>query len=190
MDSVEGKSNKSGIRWKGEALEWGGLELKALIESNDPVVLHGLNSKVKYVRLVRRKVARKNRFYAQLVGSGKPLIKPQNSLGKGDVGLDLGPSTIAVVSETDAQLLEFASSLDFEAARIRRLQRLMDRSRRATNPGNYNPNGTVKKGHMQWNSSKSYLKLKNSKANLERKLAAQRKSLHGELVTYHLTPTT
>jgi transposase len=182
FDSVEGKSNKAGIRWKGESVEWSGLKLPALINSNDPVVLHGINSKVKYVRLVRRKIAGKNRFYAQLVCEGKPFIKPKNTLGTGDVGIDIGPSTIAVISESDAHLQQFASELDFDAARIRRLQRKMDRARRANNSDNFNPNGTVKKGCKGWKNSKTYLKTKTQKANLERKLAAHRKSLHGELV--------
>jgi hypothetical protein len=39
-----------------------------------------------------------------LVCQGKPFIKPKNYLGAGDVGIDIGPSTIAVVSETKAQL--------------------------------------------------------------------------------------
>ena len=182
FDSVEGKSNAAGLRWKGDRVEWSGLKLQANITSNDPVILHGLNSKVKYVRLVRRKINGRNRFYAQLVCQGKPFIKPKNYLGTGDVGIDIGPSTIAVVSDTDVQLQQFAPTLEFEAAHIRRLQRKMDRSRRATNPGNYNPNGTLKKGKKQWNSSKTYLKIRSAKANLERKLAAHRKSLHGELV--------
>jgi transposase len=182
MDCVEGKSNKSGIKWKGETVEWGGLLLKALITTNDPVIWHGLNSKVKYVRLVRRKVSGRNRFYVQLVCEGKPFIKPKNKLGKGSVGIDIGPSTIAIVSNEECHLKQFASELEFDAARIRRLQRKMDRSRRATNPSNYNPNGTAKKGKKRWNSSKTYLKIRTSKANLERRLAAHRKSLHGELV--------
>jgi transposase len=182
MDSVEGKSNKSGIKWKGEVVEWGGLQLAALITTNDPVILHGLNSKVKYVRLVRRKINGRNRFYAQLVCQGRPFVKPKNKLGCGEVGIDIGPSTIAVVGDKQASLQQFASALEFDAARIRRLHRKMDRSRRANNPDNYNPNLTVKKGHKQWNNSKSYLKTRNFKANLERKLAAHRKSLHGELV--------
>ncbi len=179
MDSVEGKSNKSGIKWKGEAVEWGELQLKALIGNNDPVILHGLNSKVKYVRLVRRKINGRNRFFAQLVCQGKPFIKPKNTLGAGNVGIDIGPSTIAIVGDEQTSLQQFATELEFDAARIRRLQRKMDRSRRANNPENYNPNGTVKKDKKRWNSSKSYLKARNSKANLERKLAAHRKSLHG-----------
>jgi transposase len=182
MDSVEGKRNTSGIRWKGEVVEWGGLQLRARIPGNDSVILHGLNSKVKYVRLVRRKISGKNRFYAQLVCQGKPFIKPKNTLGQGDVGIDIGPSTIAVVSDTESRLQQFASKLEFDAQKVRKLQRRMERSRRATNADNYNPNGTLKKGKKKWNSSKSYLKTRTSKANLERKLAAHRKSLHGELV--------
>ncbi|MBD0344071.1 MAG: hypothetical protein ICV63_04415 [Coleofasciculus sp. Co-bin14] len=56
----------------------------------------------------------------------------------------------------------------------------MDRSRRATNPGNFNPNGTVKKGSLAWNTSNTYIRTRSAKANLERKLAAHRKSLHGK----------
>jgi transposase len=153
-----------------------------LITNNDPVILHGLNSSVKYVRLVRRKVSGKNRFYAQLICNGKPFIKPKNALGFGVVGLDIGPSTIAIVSDESAQLKEFASELEFNAKAIRRLQRRMDRSRRANNPDNFNPNSTVKKGKNKWNSSKTYLKVRSSFRDLERKLAAHRKSLHGKLV--------
>ena len=182
LDSVEGKSNKTGIRWKGDSVEWSGLKLECLITSNDPVILHGLNASVKYVRLVRRKVSGKNRFYAQLICNGKPFIKPKNSLGIGIVGLDLGPSTIAVVSDAEAHLKEFATELEFDTKAVRRLQRKMDRKRRSTNPDNFNPNGTTKKGKNEWNRSKTYLKVRNSKANLERKLAAHRKSLHGQLV--------
>ncbi len=182
MDSVEGKSNKSGIKWKREAVEWGGIELKALISFNDPVILHGLNSKVKYVRLVRRKVSGKNRFYAQLVCESKPFAKPKHFLGQGNVGLDIGPSTIAIAGDSSFALKELASEIEFQDKQIRRLQRKMDRSRRATNPDNYKSNGTVEKGKKRWNNSKSYLKTKASKANLERRLVAHRKSLHGELV--------
>jgi hypothetical protein len=117
-----------------------------------------------------------------LVCQGKPFIKPKNTLGTGDVGIDIGPSTIAIVCDEESHLKQFASELKFDTARVRRLQRKMDRSRRATNPDNFNSNGTVKKGSKRWNNSKTYLKTSNSKANLERKLTAHRKSLHGELV--------
>lgn len=68
----------------------------------------------------------------------------------------------------------------------------MESSRRANNPDNYNPNfinnkgwkkkGTIKKGRKTWNNSHAYQKTRTAKSNLERKLAAHRKSLHGQLV--------
>lgn len=182
MDSVESKSNTAGIRWRSDGVDWSGLRMAALIEGYDPVIIHGLSCRVKYVRLVRRKRNGLNLFYAQLVCVGMPFKKPKNILGSGDVGLDLGPSTIAVVADNTASLEQFAAQLQLKDRQIRKLQRRMDRSRRANNQDNYNSNKTVKKGTKKWNNSKTYLKVRNSKANSERKLAAHRKSLHGELV--------
>ena len=99
-----------------------------------------------------------------------------------DVGIDIGPSTIAIVSEEFAQLEQFAAELECKDKQIRKLQRQLDRSRRANNPENYNPNGTIKKGKKKWNNSNTYSKTRDSKANLERKLAGHRKSLHGQMV--------
>ena len=42
----------------------------------------------------------------------------------------------------------------------------MDRSRRATNPQNYNPDGTIKKGKKTWKYSDRYKKLKAKHAEL------------------------
>lgn len=53
MDSVEGKSNATGIRWREDCVEWSGLTLKAVLTKNDPVILHGLKAKIKYVRTVQ-----------------------------------------------------------------------------------------------------------------------------------------
>ncbi len=98
------------------------------------------------------------------------------------MGLDLGPSTIAVVGDKSARLELFASELAFQDKQLRKLQRRLDRSRRANNSDNYNPNGTISKGKKQWNNSKTYSKIRNAKANLERKFSGHRKSLHGAMV--------
>jgi transposase len=193
LDSLEGKTNTTGIRWHQQALVWGSeLKLQPYLKGNDPVILHGLNSRVKYVRLVRRRLNNQTRYYAQLICEGQPFIKPKNQIGSGVVGLDIGPSTIAIVGETGAKLDLFAPQLKSQEKQIRRLQRRMERSRRANNPENYNSDfvdsqgkqkkGTVKKGDKKWNDSKSYRSARSAKANLERKLAAHRKSLHGRLV--------
>ena len=187
MDSLESKSNVAGIRWRNDGVEWSSVRLNAIISDYDPVVIHGLSSRVKYVRLVRRKRNGRNFFCAQLVCEGKAFQKPKNKLGIGNVGIDIGPSTIAIVGEESVRLEQFAAELEFQDKQIRKLQRRLDRSRRATNPGNYNPNGTCALGKQKWNSSKTYLKTRDAKANLERKLAGHRKSLHGQMVNSILT---
>jgi hypothetical protein len=141
--------------------------------------------------MVRRRLNNKIRYYAQLVCEGKPFIKPKNQIGSGVVGKDLLPSTIAIVGEGTAKLDLLALELNLVEKQIR-LQRKIERSRRANNASNYNPDfvdgkgkkkkGTIKKGCQEWNESKIYRLTRSESANLERKLAAHRKSLHGRLV--------
>jgi hypothetical protein len=59
----------------------------------------------------------------------------------------------------------------------------MDRSRRATNPDNYLPNGTAKKGPKRWERSERYKARQRRRAEVERRLAAERKRAHGALAT-------
>src|SRR5260221_1115801 len=71
LDSVEGKTNTSGLRWcvetgsGGEAIRyvrWLGLRLEPLIDGRDGVVAPGLAAPVKSGRLVRRQLKGGNRF--------------------------------------------------------------------------------------------------------------------------------
>ena len=183
MDTVEGKSNASGIRWRTDRVKWLGLELEAIIpdDPDDPVIAHGLSSRVKFVRLVRRKLNGRNRFYVQLVCEGQPYQKPQNQIGAGVVGLDLGPSTIAAVSEQEAFLEQFCAELEPCQKAIRRLQRKIDRQRRANNPHNYEPDGTIRRGPKVWRKSGRQRRTETKLAELHRKQAAYRKSLHGRM---------
>lgn len=66
LDTVEGKSNHTGIRWRGGHVEWLGLSLPAILNPRDPVIVHALDCRVKYVRLVRRKLGGQDWYYAQL----------------------------------------------------------------------------------------------------------------------------
>jgi putative transposase len=182
MDTVEGKSNASGIRWREGRVEWLGLILQAMIDPEDKVIAHGLSCRIKYVRLVRRKLNGRNRFYAQLVCEGQPYQKERNQPGQGVVGLDIGPSSIAVVGEREAFLAQFCAELNTPWKKIRRLQRKLDRQRCANNPANYNPDGTIKRGPKAWCKSGRMRRTEAQLSELWRKLAAYRKSLHGRLV--------
>lgn len=91
MDSLEEKRKRGPMRWESDYLVWKGLKLAPYLTKNDPVILHGLNSPVKYVRLVRRKLNGKNRFYVQLINEGTPFQKDKNKIGDNLVGADIGP---------------------------------------------------------------------------------------------------
>jgi putative transposase len=181
LDTVEGKTNTSGLRWCGDRVEWKGLVLPALLNPKDPVQAHGLACPVKYVRLVRRKLGERNRFYAQLVCQGVPFQKPRYPLGRGIVGLDLGPSTIAVVSKEAALLSAFCPEVAPDARALRRLDRQLDRQRRANNPANYDERGQIKRGPKRWKVSKRQRQVQARRRELHRKLAATRKRSHGQL---------
>jgi putative transposase len=181
LDTVEGKSNHAGIRWREDRVEWFGLVLPARIDPKDEVIQHALNCRIKYVRLVRRK-GKRDRLYAQLVCEGKPFRKSQNTLREGVVGIDGGPSMLARVSDREARLDRFCTQLRRKHKKIRCLQRKLDRSRRTSNPHNYNPDGTVKKGARRWKKTKTCIKTEVELLELYRKEVAHRRCLVGRLV--------
>ncbi|HLG76984.1 MAG TPA: transposase [Ktedonobacteraceae bacterium] len=199
LDSVEGKRNDVGMRFvldpnagDGGFLLWNTDVIPAIIDWLDPVVAHGLRHPIKYVRLVRRSASGAaaqgadrdgKRYFVQLVLEGHPFSKrAHEQAGTDIIGLDIGPQTLAIVPrEHAADLVTFCEALAPNANKKRRLQRKMDRQRRATNPHNYDQQGRVKKGKKHWNASKRYQATRRQHAKAERKLAAHRKSLHGKL---------
>jgi Putative transposase DNA-binding domain len=206
IDSVEGKRNDVGMRFvldpnagDGGFLVWNKEVIPAIIDWLDPVVSHGLRHKIKYVRLVRRKASGPdaqgadhdgNRYAVQLVLEGHLITKKKHEpphsggrqTGSDTIGLDIGPQTLAIVpQEGSADLITFCEELAPHARKKRRLQRKMERQRRANNPDNYDQQGRVKKGKKRWHESQRYKATRRQHANAERKLAAHRKSLHGKL---------
>ena len=98
------------------------------------------------------------------------------------MGIDLGPTTVAVSGENIASIDKLASKCDNIQPKITRLSKKLDRSRRANNPDNYNEDGTIKRGvKLVWKKEKDlkrYSKLKRELAELRRKQAAIRKQQH------------
>ena len=202
IDGVEGKRNDVGLRFvldpnagDGGFLLWNKEVIPATIDWLDPVVQHGLRHPIKYVRLVRRQAPSDHsqgadhdgkRYFVQLILEGHALIKKKHEeVGTDTIGLDIGPQTLAIVPRAgSADLVVFCEDLVPNAQRSRRLQRKMERQRRANNPENYDEQGRVKKHgkkRLRWKESKRYKASRRQYANAERKLAAHRKSLHGKL---------
>ncbi len=203
LSSIENKRNDTGLRFvlqepkEGNQgyLIWKQDQLPALIDWNDAMVTYGLKHRIKYARLVQRKASSPRAagadaegccYFVQLALEGVPYHKPNHPVGSDIIGADLGPSTIAFVPHKgDASLSLFCEELASDERELRRLQRKMERQRRAANPENYNERGCIKKQgkkRLHWRNSKSYEKTRRRKAAKERKLAAHRKSLHGCLV--------
>jgi hypothetical protein len=204
LSSIENKRNDTALRFVVQTqdegrgpgyLLWHDDQLEALIDWDDPVVTHGLSQRIKYARLVRRRASSPRaqgadregeRYFVQLILAGVPHHKPKHITGTDTVGLDLGPASIAIVPrEAEARLEPLCAELRPDARAIRRLQRRMDRQRRAANPEHYDNKGRAKKrgkGAPRWKQSRGYQATQRRKAARERKLAAHRKSLHGRLV--------
>ena len=203
LDSIENKRNDTGLRFvlqqpeEGQQgyLLWKDDRLAARIDWNDPVVKYGLDHRIKYARLIRRKASSPQaqgadaagfRYFVQLALEGMPYHKPKHPVGSDSIGADLGPSTIALFPHhAAASLSVFCEELAPDEKRLRRLQRKMDRQRRAANPDNYDEKGRIKKHGQQplrWKASRGYEKTRRRKAAKERRLAAHRKSLHGKKV--------
>lgn len=185
LHSLEGKSNVAGIRWNKDTgcVSWNKLVFSAMLPklNQDPYVHSALQSSTKYCRIVWRMEHGKKRWFVQLVQSGTAPAKYE-WLAQGQVvGLDIGPSTVAIVADDEVALEKFAPSVDQPWAEIRVLQRAQDRSRRAMNPDNYEPSGVIKKGARKWVKSSRYIERQTELAELERKLKSGRDRDHGEL---------
>jgi transposase len=178
MDSLEGKAG-TGLIFRNNTLKWSGLEIPCIIDPENDLIQYGLNHRVKFCRIVRRVINGKNRFYLQLICEGTPYQNPKNKVGTEEIGLDIGVGTIATVADTKATLKQFCSELVPDQKKKRKLQRKLDRSLRATNPENYNKNGTVKK-RKKFKKSNRYKSISQDLAETDRVLAAHRKSLHGK----------
>ena len=184
LHSLEGKSNDAVIRYRADpfpAVHYAGLVLSLRLDLKDKRQwqAHALAAPTKYVRLVRRRIGAHQRWFCQLVQEGTaPRVR---RAVEGVVGLDIGPSTLAMVSGTDAALEGLCPEVQEPWREIRRAQRGLDRSRRAMNRENYNGDGTVARGVRYWRYSQRYRRRQRCKAEWERKLAARRKRAHGQL---------
>lgn len=131
--------------------------------------MEALRHHVKYCRIIRKPMGMKYHYYLQLVLEGLPPVK--HTYGSGRVGIDIGTSTCAVVSEDRCLLTVIGGDVKCYDREISRLNRRLDRSRRASNPQNYHPDGTVKHGRKQWTYSNAYRKVFMRKKSMESRRA-------------------
>lgn len=193
--SVAGKSGGVEIIFCGSYVEWKGLKLPIKQDADNTYETEMLQKRVKYCRIVKKPGKSKPHWYVQLMLEGKPAVKYdkrtgelRHPVGDGEVGIDIGPQTIAYASKTEAGLQELADQVQNIEHEKRILQRKLDRSRRATNPENFAEDGTIKKGvRLNWVESKRYVRLQHELAQLQRQQAEVRKQQHTELANHLLS---
>ena len=198
--SISGKTNATGIRFLKDPefdcyyLSWNGLEIPVSVANNE-YEQTAVRNEISLTKIVRKFIRGRYKYYVQVTFRGVPPLKHnmdgsiKYALGEGDVGIDNGTSTMAVVSEKTANMHELADKVQSIESEIRKLLRKMDRSRRATNPSNFNENGTVKTKaeRTKWVESKIYKRDRNKLKDLYRHQADVRKPQHIMLANEVLT---
>jgi hypothetical protein len=162
----------SGRRGKEQQVELA--EIQALIAAG----------KVLSARIVRTVIGGRDTYRMQLVMDGLPTRR--HAVGDGRVSFDLGPSGIAVaVQRADGTwagwVQPLADAIRLDTARLRRTQRHLDRQHRAGSPDCFNGDGTHQPGRCAWQRSYTAKQTTTQVAELHRRLAQHRKTLHGGL---------
>lgn len=194
MYSIEGADNKQAIKYRDGNIIFNKLKMPIIIENNDLYAQKAIQDRVKYCRFLKKNIKGKDYYYVQLILEGIPPKKVNKETGEvnlyitqGDVGIDIGTRTIAYCSNNEVKLLELAPEIENIEKHKRKLQRKMDRSRRAMNPNKYNDNGTINmKDKSKWVKSKRYIKTQAELRGLKQKQADIRKQSHNKLANHIL----
>lgn len=147
-----------------------------------------LQKEIRYLRVVKKWVKNRYKYYLQFILRGNPVVKPRVIANGKRVGIDIGPSSAAIASDKEVRLVELADRVQRNYDKKIQLQRSMDRSRRNMNPQNFNVNGTIKRGvKLTWIESNHYKEMRGQVRELERKNADIRKYQHICLANYILS---
>lgn len=206
---IRAKSNATGIRYQDDTLCIAGMKIPVIRSRKDPFGYEAdmLSRDIRYCGISRKWYPEGWRYFAKLTVLGVPPVKVDPLTGElhhtvtvGRVGLDIGPQTLAAVGDSKVALVELAEGVQKIENELRRINRAMDRSRRATNPAFFNEDGTViridllppecltSRGKRKWKKSKHYFALESRRRYLYRSQAdlrlQQHRALANELLSF------
>ena len=176
INSLEGSSNYNGIVFDGVNVSYLDMIIPVIIP-NDDYTKESLKRKVCYCRILRKPGKRGYHYYVQLVLDGSAPTKERKST-VGRVGIDIGTSTIAIVSDYNASIDELSKDIKDYGKEIKLINRKIERSKRTLNPNNYNDDKTIKKGKHKWVISNHCKKLYSLRSYLYQKVNNKRKYLY------------
>lgn len=182
------------------SVRFAGMTMRVNRSADDP---HGyeenaLSRERCYCRILRKPYPEGWRYFLQIVLKGAPPVKGSQQLGNGSVGNDIGPQTLAAVSSTGVVFEKLAEGAQTLEDRITAVNRAMERSRKAMNPGMYGtdgqiiridrlPSDLVSRGrdgklHRRWRFSKRYRRLAQQRRSLFRQQRELRDTRHRQLI--------
>lgn len=206
--TIEGKNNSANIVFDRKAMKVfigqgrhkTGIRVKRSRKDPCGYEAEALSREICYCRITRKAYPEGWRYFLQLVLKGAPPVKVKpdtgellHPMGEGRVGMDIGPQTLAYCGEDVLDLVELAPGAQNLQEEIRRINRAMDRSRRATNPGMFDKAGQIipgnrlprelldSHGKRKWVKSKQYREMERHRRYLYRKQADLRKAKHQQL---------
>lgn len=173
LRALEGKTNKTSIRFQDGAVFWKGLRLPAYIKGNT-YEREALSQEIRYCRIKRKWIRGRECYYVDLVmcgkcpvrNSGSEMVSESNGVYRANVageeketsvvGLDLGLRRITAVSDTEIRTFSLPEKDRNLEQRRRELARKMERSRRINHPENYDGSGQIRSGEKKWHYSNHY----------------------------------
>ena len=183
--SLEGKNNRTGFIFDIKTMKLKlGKKLFCNLKTIDERQKNCFKNRIKFCHVLKRYIRGKKRYFLQIVFEGTPETDFQ--LGEGEVGLDIGTSTVAISSDDEVKLLKL-SETEQEARKIRILQRSLERKRRMANPDNYDENGKIKKKRKEWKLSRNYFRELNKLKEIYRKKRVKDNQYKNLLVKFILS---
>ncbi len=184
------KKNSTGIRFSLDegnrigTVKWQGLVFSIDLSKCTLYEWQALQSEICYCAVKREKIKGKWKYYIQITLKGhvpdkfnKQTGELKRQLGKGNVGLYFTSTSLTVSTENGVKTypLEIKNNEDEKTELLQK----MDASRRATNPDNYNEDGTSKeKSEIKgWHFSKAYKKYRAELYEIYRKECEEKKLL-------------
>lgn len=184
------KKNSTGIRFSLDegnrigTVKWQGLVFSIDLSKCTLYEWQALQSEICYCAVKREKIKGKWKYYIQITLKGhvpnkfdKQTGELKRQLGKGNVGLYFTSTSLTVSTKDGTKTYPLAIK-NQEDKKTELLQK-MDTSRRATNPDNYNEDGTSKeKSEIKgWHFSKAYKKYRAELYEIFRKECEEKKLL-------------
>lgn len=199
LNSLSSINGYTPMKLKGNVFSWCGLICPVIIEPKDIYAAEMLEKEPALYRVVRKTENMRNNYYVQIVLKGAPERKLDSQTGNfkhpissSAIGIDIGLSCVAVVSDTRVALFSLAPHVQANTDEKERLQAFLSRSRFKNNPHRFHKNGTIfrlpkNSKDRYWVTSKAYLQAKEEIREMDRHNAVVRKDDHGYLANFILS---